>query len=64
MGKLEFDSSCILGIPVPATQTAEVFFVAVRGGRQEFEDNPFLYAKVVAGYGSDLISIDGGAVIK
>ena len=39
-------------------------FVAVRDGRYEFEDNPFLYAKVVAGYGSGVISIDGGPVIK
>jgi hypothetical protein len=64
MGEFESDASCILGIPVPAMETAEVRSIAVHGGRQEFLDNPFLYAKVVAGYGSGVISIDGGAVIK
>ena len=64
MGEFESDASCISAIAVPAMETAEVRFVAVRDGRYEFEDNPFLYAKVVAGYGSGVISIDGGAVIK
>lgn len=64
MGEFESDASCISAIVVPAMETAEVRFVAVRDGRYEFEDNPFLYAKVVAGYGSGVISIDGGPVIK
>ncbi len=64
IGEFESDASCILAVVVPAMETAEVRFVAVRDGRYEFEDNPFLYAKAIAGYGSGVISIDGAPVIK
>ncbi|MDP6786328.1 MAG: hypothetical protein QGI13_04280 [Rhodospirillales bacterium] len=40
MGEFESDESCISAIAVPAMETAEVRFVAVRDGRYEFEDNP------------------------
>ena len=64
MGEFESDASCISAVVVPAMETAEVRFVAVRDGRYEFEDNPFLYAKAVAGYGSGVISIKGAPAIK
>ena len=64
MGEFESEASCISAVVVPARETAEVRFVAVRDGRYEFEDNPFLYAKAVAGFGSGVISINGVRTIK
>ena len=64
MGEFKSEASCISAVVVPARETAEVRFVAVRDGRYEFEDNPFLYAKVVAGYGSGIISINGVPATK
>jgi hypothetical protein len=64
MGEFESEAPCISAIVVPAMETAEARFVAVRDGRYEFEDNPFLYAKAIAGYGSGVISINGARAIK
>ena len=64
IGESEFEQSCISTIVVPAGETAEARFVAVRDGRYEFENTPFLYGLIVAGYGSGVISINGAPVIK
>ena len=64
MGDSVYEKACISGIAIPARETAEVRFVAVRDGRYEFEDIPLLYAPVMAGFGSGVISISGATVIK
>lgn len=58
MGEFESEESCISAITVPAMETAEVRFVAVRDGRYEFEDSPFIFDQLISGGASGVIVIE------
>ena len=57
-GEQMFIGGCTAAVAVEPQKSAELRFVAVRNGRYDFEDNPFLFSFVRLGSASGSISIE------
>jgi hypothetical protein len=58
------DVQCLDGIGIPAKQTAEIRFVAVRDGTYEFDDNSLMISLAMVGSGGGFITIEPPRVIE
>ena len=58
LGGKKIESPCVASVWLGPYQTAELDFVAVRDGRYEFEDSPFIFDQLISGGASGVIVIE------
>ena len=58
LGGKKIANPCVASVWLGPYQTAELDFVAVRDGRYEFEDSPFIFDSIITGAASGVIVIE------